>query len=86
MTDLQAAMDQALSMGISRLLLCGCTGGRLDHELSNVLLMKKAKKLGVSMELYDEHNRIFLLEAETDSGYRFMKMLSFCCSPLNAFS
>ena len=70
---MELAVLGAAAAGCRRLYVLGGTGGRLDHELSNVLLMKKAKKLGVSMELYDEHNRIFLLEAETDSGYRFMK-------------
>lgn len=72
-TDMELAVLGAAAAGCRRLYVLGGTGGRLDHELSNVLLMKKAKKLGVSMELYDEHNRIFLLEAETDSGYRFLK-------------
>lgn len=61
MTDLQAAMDQALSMGISRLLLCGCTGGRLDHTASNLLLLEWLADRGGDGMIVDEDNEVRLL-------------------------
>ena len=48
MTDLQAAMDEALSRGVTELLLCGCTGGRLDHTVSNLLLLEWLAERGGS--------------------------------------
>ena len=61
MTDLQAAMDQALSMGISRLLLCGCTGGRLDHTASNLLLLEWLADHGGDGMIVDEDNEVRML-------------------------
>lgn len=60
-TDLQAAMDQALSMGITELLLCGCTGGRLDHTASNLLLLEWLAERGGSGMIVDEDNEVRLL-------------------------
>ena len=61
-TDLQAAMAQALSLGIRDLLLCGCTGGRLDHTASNLLLLEWLADRGGRGMLADEDNEVRLLE------------------------
>ncbi|WP_297208857.1 thiamine diphosphokinase [uncultured Flavonifractor sp.] len=61
MTDLQAAMDQALSMGITQLLLCGCTGGRLDHTASNLLLLEWLADRGGQGMIVDGDNEVRLL-------------------------
>lgn len=60
-TDLQAAMEQALSMGITSLLLCGCTGGRLDHTASNLLLLEWLARRGGAGMIVDEDNEVRLL-------------------------
>ena len=54
-------MDQALSMGITELLLCGCTGGRLDHTASNLLLLEWLAERGGSGMIVDEDNEVRLL-------------------------
>lgn len=61
MTDLQAAMDEALSMGVTELLLCGCTGGRLDHTVSNLLLLEWLAERGGQGMVVDEDNEVRLL-------------------------
>lgn len=61
MTDLQAAMDEALSMGVMELLLCGCTGGRLDHTVSNLLLLEWLVERGGQGMVVDEDNEVRLL-------------------------
>lgn len=61
MTDLQAAMDEALRMGISELLLCGCTGGRLDHTVSNLLLLEWLAERGGQGMVVDADNEVRLL-------------------------
>ena len=58
MTDLQAAAEQALGMGCRELLLCGCTGGRLDHALANLQLLETARADGVEAILLDPDNRV----------------------------
>lgn len=61
LTDLQAAMEQALAMGISDLLLCGCTGGRLDHTASNLLLLEWLADRGGQGMIVDGDNEVRLL-------------------------
>ena len=61
-TDLQAAMDQALSLGIRELLLCGCTGGRLDHTASNLVLLEWIARRGGSAVMADGDNEARFLE------------------------
>ena len=61
MTDLQAAAEQALGMGCRELLLCGCTGGRLDHTASNLLLLEWLAERGGSGMIVDEDNEVRLL-------------------------
>lgn len=61
MTDLQAAMDEALSMGVMELLLCGCTGGRLDHTVCNLLLLEWLAERGGQGMVVDEDNEVRLL-------------------------
>ena len=65
MTDLQAAAEQALGMGCRELLLCGCTGGRLDHTASNLVLLEWIARQGASALLVDEDNEVRLLENGT---------------------
>lgn len=61
MTDLQAAMDEALARGVTDLLLCGCTGGRLDHTASNLLLLEWLEEHGGQGMVVDEDNEVRLL-------------------------
>ena len=61
LTDLQAAMEQALSMGVTDLLLCGCTGGRLDHTASNLLLLEWLAERGGRGMIVDGDNEARLL-------------------------
>ena len=65
MTDLQAAMDEALSRGVTELLLCGCTGGRLDHTVSNLLLLEWLAERGGQGVVVDEDNEVRLLTPGT---------------------
>lgn len=63
MTDLQAAVDLALSQGCGQLLLCGCTGGpRLDHTASNLVLLEYIAARGGQGLIVDPENQVSLLE------------------------
>ena len=61
----QAAMDEALALGITDLLLCGCTGGRLDHTISNLLLLEWLDCRGGRGMIIDEDNEVRLLTPGT---------------------
>ena len=58
-TDTDLAVRSALRAGFHTAHVLGATGGRLDHELSNIHLMRAAKDAGLFMEIYDAKNRIF---------------------------
>ena len=66
MTDLQAAADQALSLGFRELLLCGCMGGRLDHTASNLVLLEWIAGRGGRPLLVDEGNEVRFLEGPVE--------------------
>ena len=46
--------------------MLGATGGRLDHELSNIQLLAQGRKKGLRVTVYDAFNKIFLADAELD--------------------
>lgn len=67
-TDTELAMHSALKAGCTHADVLGATGGRLDHELSNIQLLYQGEKSGLSMEIYDAQNRIYLMPGT--GGYR----------------
>ncbi|MCF6137062.1 thiamine diphosphokinase [Pseudalkalibacillus berkeleyi] len=60
MTDLELAIHWALDQNPSEILLFGGTGGRLDHELINIQLLKLGLDRNVEMKIVDRNNQIFL--------------------------
>lgn len=61
-TDLQAAAHWALERGCEELLLCGCTGGRLDHTASNLVLLEWIARRGGKAVMADGDNEVRFLE------------------------
>ena len=49
-TDLELALDAALALGPSRILLIGSSGGRLDHLLGSLLLLGDERYAGVTVD------------------------------------
>lgn len=68
-TDTELTINTAIKLGCARLMILGATGGRLDHELSNIHLLKLCLDLGVEAFLYDAWNKVYLL----DGGKRFVR-------------
>lgn len=60
-TDTELAIATALKLGCRSLVILGATGGRLDHELSNIHLLKLCLDAGADAAIYDEQNRVSLL-------------------------
>lgn len=72
-TDTELAFRAVLKYGYSQVDVLGATGGRLDHEISNIHLLAQGKKRGLSVNLYDARNRIYLLDAAVDKETFFHK-------------
>ena len=65
LTDLQAAWEQAFSLGFRSVALTGCTGGRQDHHLAAVQLLEIIARRGCAGVILDPGNEIsFLLPGE----------------------
>ena len=61
-TDTELAIDTALKLGCENLVILGATGGRLDHEWSNVHLLKTCLDRRVDACLLDQQNKVYLIE------------------------
>ena len=60
MTDTQEAIDQAILRGATEITILGALGGRIDHTLANIHLLKYAKTKGARAEISDVDTSIFL--------------------------
>lgn len=82
LTDTQIAVELALSLGSTRIILLGATGSRLDHVLGNIQVMMLPLERGAECEILDTHNRIYLknkgfsLEKEKQYG-KFISLIPF---------
>ncbi len=79
LTDLQAAWEQARSMGFRKIVFTGCTGGRLDHHLAAVQLLETVARAGCEGVIADPDNEIaFLLPGQRTArpgAFRFFSLL-----------
>ena len=64
-TDVFAAAKEALALGFREFLLLGCLGGRLDHTVSNLFLLRFLHDHGATGTLIDERHEVRLLSAGT---------------------
>jgi len=59
-TDTEYAIQYAREQGCRDFLLLGCTGGRMDHALSNVLHLCDMLGRGDNGMIIDEHSKIMI--------------------------
>lgn len=59
-TDLELALNLALSKGATRIRILGGLGGRIDHTLGNIGLLLQALELGVEAHLIDTSHDIMI--------------------------
>lgn len=79
-TDTELAINTAIKLGCDDLVILGATGGRLDHEWSNVHLLKTCLDQNVDACLLDRQNKVFLIAPpgrEFDQKNAFGKYISF---------
>ncbi|MDD3253738.1 MAG: thiamine diphosphokinase [Lachnospiraceae bacterium] len=63
-TDTELARNRALTLGCSRIVFLGATGGRLDHMMGNLHALYACMQSGVEAYLVDRQNRVCLLDAD----------------------
>ena len=63
-TDGGHAMEVALSRGATEITILGALGGRMDHALANLMLLKRAHEGGAFAQILDERVRIVRIDGE----------------------
>ena len=61
-TDTQYAIKHAMSIGAKEIHIIGGTGGRFDHSLANVFMLKMAYEQDVKVYMYDKINKIHIID------------------------
>ena len=61
-TDGGHAMEVALSRGATEITILGALGGRMDHALANLMLLKRAHEGGAFAQILDERVRIVRID------------------------
>ena len=62
-TDSEIAVEYARKMGVKDFLLIAATGTRLDHTLTNILLLKDCLAHGENALIVEEHNKIMITDS-----------------------
>jgi thiamine pyrophosphokinase len=57
-TDLELALNWAIKQKDEKIILLGCTGGRLDHELINIQMITKTIGTKKEIIIFDKQNKI----------------------------
>lgn len=63
-TDTQLALEYALGLKPESIEIWGALGGRIDHALANLFLLKIAERSGIKTSLIDEYCEIFAVKKE----------------------
>ncbi|HZJ77153.1 MAG TPA: thiamine diphosphokinase [Oscillospiraceae bacterium] len=62
MTDTELAVEFALEQKPNKIIITGATGTRIDHSLSNIMLLYRIHKMGVNAVIIDEINYITITD------------------------
>ena len=63
-TDLELALDAAIALGPSRILVIGSACGRLDHLLGSILLLGDARYASATVDACLDDNRLWVIRGE----------------------
>lgn len=63
-TDTEAAINYALSAGARDIVILGALGGRLDHALSNIMMLVRADSAGAKCTIVDNTCELFVSSNE----------------------
>jgi thiamine pyrophosphokinase len=69
-TDLELALDAAIGMDAQRILVLAGTGGRLDHELSALLLLASARYAAARVDALVGEARVQVIRGEREFAGR----------------
>lgn len=74
--DSQLAIDLAIERGTTDIVLLGMTGGRIDHEYGNLMLMLRTAKRGVNIIAIDKYNHMTVRTGDIEISGRVGQKVS----------
>lgn len=80
-TDTELAISYLVDEGYKDIVILGALGTRLDHELANLMNLKKLYKKGVRAKIEDDYNEVIYVE---EGSYYFEKTNKKYFSLINA--
>ncbi|MBM3190054.1 MAG: thiamine diphosphokinase, partial [Chloroflexi bacterium] len=60
----ELALLEAAAMGATRITLLGALGGRVDHQIANLMLLAMPQLAGIETVIYDGRSRVLLADGE----------------------
>lgn len=69
-TDTELALSYLVDEGYKDIVILGALGTRLDHELANLMNLKKLYKKGIRAKIEDDYNEVIYVE---EGSYDFEK-------------
>ena len=80
-TDTEEAFDLVIGKGIREIDVLGGVGSRLDHSIGNLFLLKKAKEMGATANIFTSNSKIFIINKpmiiRNDGCYKYISFLQF---------
>ncbi len=75
-SDTELALEYVRNQGFAKVVLLGALGGRIDHTLANLTLLRKAAGMGVELILMNGRQRVMLVAGNTKIDGRKGDLLS----------
>ena len=80
-TDLELAIDHAISLKPKEVIIYGAIGSRFDHALVAVNLLEKLLQKNIEAKIRDKHNEVFLLQSRRtifkSPRYKYLSLLPY---------
>lgn len=77
-TDLDIGIDKAVELSPKSLIILGALGGRQDHALTNIFLLKKLSNQGIEAIIEDDKNKIGYINGTKTiikSKYKYLSII-----------
>lgn len=84
-TDMELAVEFAISKGYKSIILAGAAGSRLDHTMGNIMLMERYYKEGVHITIIDNNNEMKVISDNTDLTIYYKEGYYISIIPLTNF-
>ncbi len=79
LTDSMIAINVAIEKGADNIIIYGALGGRLDHTLSNVLILRHLRRNGIKALINNGKNTVRYIENESitvEKQYKYISLIA----------